>query len=182
MKNEKRPDAIPTEPTEHVANIDELPGMAEFFAKAALTGLRERHEDAEQLFWLLARYLRAGTLHKHHDLTEYLASACDAIASGANPKKALGLPGRGVRKSDKKREQGRTVAYSVIHARRTWPDKSLVEVCELIASEAARHGIHVSDKAVEGYYYEYRARFEDFESRLPQTATRMLLAESLLTK
>lgn len=68
MKMEKGQEGVPAK----AINADDLPGMAEFLAKAVPDWLRERHEDAEQLFWLLARHLRAGTLQNNPDLIEYL--------------------------------------------------------------------------------------------------------------
>jgi hypothetical protein len=144
--------------------------MDDFLADYALAAFNDNQEDGrEMLFRRLAERIRNGTLQDHPGLTAYLADACDAISSGEEPKKALGLSGGGQKKKRATYSQGLHIALNVRYAMNLWPEKPQEEIFELVAEEAKKHGYSVSDKRVEQYYSEHRSGIEKTEKMNPNS-------------
>jgi len=154
MKNEKGPDAIPTEPTKPDRQKD-----AHYYLDASvLRDFRQRVEGSEKLlFMVLAERIRNGTLHHHDELTDYLASVCSGLASGLPPNEALGF-----HKGRPKKDFGDWLrCCHEIALVRALSDLSIENACALVSEKMIAVGKPIGVEMVKKHYKAHKSDFTD---------------------
>jgi len=169
-------------------NIDQLPGMAEYFAKAAIEGFKGNHKGSRQsLYWLIARYLKSGRIYDHPELVEYLATAFSEMAEGAKPAKALEGSTRGPQKSISDIQHKQRLAYTVFHLMLKHPPKGPDRLPESTAfleveDELAELNIDggCSEGSIKAAYYQHRDEIKSMLETNPIAALVMMAHYSYL--